>query len=122
MAVDWTVALYFIVPAVGFSIYFYLSLWRETPTWPALIPAWAWLALLYVITGLGGIRQFVEEADVLFLLQKPDWIQRLRRFGLIYSVILKVGAAAFGIIIAAPFLAAHGLRAMDLAGIGIMAV
>jgi predicted ABC-type exoprotein transport system permease subunit len=122
MAVDWTVALYFIAPAVGFGIYSYVSLWRETPAWADLIPAWTWLALLYIITGLGGIRQFVEEADVLFLLRKPHWIQRLRRFGLIYSVILKAGAVASGIIIAAPFLNARGLGAADLAGIGILAV
>nr|WGD57389.1 ABC transporter permease [Bacillus subtilis]WGD77362.1 ABC transporter permease [Bacillus subtilis]WGD80271.1 ABC transporter permease [Bacillus subtilis]WGD84632.1 ABC transporter permease [Bacillus subtilis]WGD95267.1 ABC transporter permease [Bacillus subtilis] len=89
--IDWTVALYIVLPAIAFVIYQYIDLmngrgllyeWSE-------VAEWRWL---YAVCGLimftGSIRTFLMEADKVFLLQKKEIIYQLKRYALLYSFLV----------------------------------
>jgi predicted ABC-type exoprotein transport system permease subunit len=93
MAVDWTVALYIVLPALGFAAATYISWWREPPAAFSLVPASALSGLFFALSLVsGGYRFFVLEADQLFV---RGWTEQLLRCGLLYSAALQtLGAAA----------------------------
>ncbi|WXB83231.1 ABC transporter permease [Bacillus subtilis subsp. subtilis] len=86
--IDWTVALYIVLPAIAFVIYQYIDLmngrgllyeWSE-------VAEWRWLyAVCVLIMFTGSIRTFLMEADKVFLLQKKEIIYQLKRYALLYS-------------------------------------
>ncbi|MEF3306630.1 ABC transporter permease [Paenibacillus sp. GYB003] len=116
MAVDWTVALYIVIPAVAVAVYHYVSWWRDMPAWGAAVPVEAWLGALYVLSGFGALRLFVEEADQLFLIRNEAWMSRLLRLGTAYSLTVRALSAALAAGLAAPFLVrAHGCDGPQLA-------
>lgn len=109
MAVDWTVALYIVIPALLVAGYQYVSWWRDMPAWGSAVPAAGWLTVLYAATGLGALRLFVEEADQLFLIRNSAWMGRLKKLGLGYSVTLRALLSIAAVALVAPFLVrAHG--------------
>lgn len=84
---DWTIALYFIVPALVFSGIYYHSLWiRELS---AEEPAYFLLGLFVFsfATYSRGMRSFFEKADSLFLIQHPVHMQKLIKYGMVYTCI-----------------------------------
>lgn len=86
MAVDWTVALYIVIPALFFGGYQYVLWWQEPPYWLKQVPYFMWRSALFLFTVSGTVRYFVEEADQLFLVQRSDWFRRMMAWGAAYSL------------------------------------
>ena len=103
-AVDWTVALYFVIPTLYFLIKMYIDWWKVQPSWLAYLPFNSFALILLLFTLRGDIRVFVEEADQLFLYQKGGWIKRLRILSIAYSIILYLFATCLLFIYLAPLL------------------
>lgn len=84
---DWTIALYFIVPALVFSGIYYHSLWTRELS--AEEPAYFLLGLFVFsfATYSRGMRSFFEKADSLFLIQHPVHMQKLIKYGMVYTCI-----------------------------------
>ena len=82
---DWTVWLYLLVPALAIFIGFYREWWGEIPSWAVTIP-WDIISLVVItlIISTSKIIIFVENADQVILLQKPNWLLSLKRWGLLY--------------------------------------
>ncbi len=103
-AVDWTVALYIVIPFAYIFIDYYLSLWRTVPGWLFSIPLNALVGIILVFIWSGTVRIFLEDADQLFLLQRKEWISRIIKYSLGYSVGSNLLATSFLLIILAPLL------------------
>jgi ABC-2 type transport system permease protein len=88
-AVDWTVAIYLVIPGLLVAGYHYASWWREAPGWFGWIPYSIVLVVFYLFAWSGTIRFFVEEGDQLFLRQNQTWFSRLMRYGWRYSLLLQ---------------------------------
>jgi ABC-2 type transport system permease protein len=99
-AVDWTVALYIVLPALVFFIYQYISWWDKVPDWfvfmEALIRGTGQgilqgrdyaliLPALYLSAFSASIRYFVDAADQLFVI-RSIWYRAQLRLGLLYSL------------------------------------
>ncbi|TMV45099.1 hypothetical protein FE783_30015 [Paenibacillus mesophilus] len=109
MAVDWTVALYIVIPALLVAGYQYVSWWGDMPGWGRAVPETAWLIVLYISCGLGSLRLFLEEADQLFLLRNAEWMRRLKGSGLGYSLSVRVFLSLIAVGFLSPFLVqVHG--------------
>lgn len=61
-AVDWIVAIYFVVPALIAVGYVYSSWWLNPPEWFAMIPFSLVLTGLYILCNLGTTLSAVPEA------------------------------------------------------------
>jgi len=103
-AVDWIVALYYVIPCLAISLYSYFSWWRAVPGWLFSIPLNALLGIILIFIWSGTVRIFLEDADQLFLLQRKVWVSRIIKYSLGYSVGLNLLATSFLLIILAPFL------------------
>ncbi|SFI48710.1 ABC-2 type transport system permease protein [Paenibacillus sp. UNC496MF] len=105
-ALDWTVWVYVLVPAVWIAGGTYADLWHHPPSWLANLPLWTGERLPLVVVFAGRFRSFAEEADVLFLLQKRSWIQGLLLRGAAYTagVLLLLSGVLYGALL--PFFAA----------------
>ncbi|WLD94692.1 ABC transporter permease [Alkalihalobacillus sp. AL-G] len=87
--VDWTIALYLIIPGIAIFIGIYRSWWLDTPKWIEGIPLAAMFILLYFFCWAGGFRTFLQDADQLFLLQKKKVIFDLKKWAMLYSILLQ---------------------------------
>lgn len=104
LIVDWIIALYFIVPALVILGFQYHSWWLTAPVWIKHVPYILVVLVLYRVATMGTVRLFVEEADQLFLLQHPKWIQRLKQWGLTYSLFFHLTISAAITALLAPLL------------------
>ncbi len=103
-AIDWTVGLYIVLPAVFIGLDSYILLWKNQYGWIEAIP-FSWLLLaIYLFTWLGNIRTFMEEGDQLFLLQHRSWIRRIITLGIGYTVILNILLSLMVFFLFAPLL------------------
>ncbi len=84
-ALDWTVWLYFIVPGLLVAFGIYRDWWRDMPLWLAVLPDGAVMLPMLLLVWTGHLRLFIEDADILFLRQRPEWIRGLMGFGAGYS-------------------------------------
>ncbi|WP_444684620.1 ABC transporter permease [Alkalicoccus luteus] len=92
MVIDWTVALYIVVPILAIGGYYYAQLWQGNMehlfTW---MTPFRWSFLLLIIIHAGTLRLFVVEADMLFLRKFPAAFQRIKRTGVVYTLLLNGG-------------------------------
>ncbi|ANE46729.1 hypothetical protein SY83_11100 [Paenibacillus swuensis] len=58
---------------------------------------------LYLFCWTGTIRSFIHEADQLFMLTQPDRMQSLKRYSLLYSVIIHLVSCAVVWVILLPY-------------------
>ncbi|MBD2871334.1 ABC transporter permease [Paenibacillus arenilitoris] len=102
---DWTVWLYLLIPGLIIGGGLYRELWTDMPSWAGNVP---WLIIypfvLFIVMLLGHIRVFVEDADRLFLLQRPEWLQALKRRGILYSFATKAAILLLPYALLLPFL------------------
>lgn len=80
---DWTVVLYFVVPALLLGGKFYYDWWNKPLAVPDQIVelnVWYYLFMLPLFTA--RLRTWQEEADILFLRQLPSWWHTFIGFGL----------------------------------------
>ncbi|WP_276355014.1 ABC transporter permease [Cohnella caldifontis] len=99
-ALDWTVWIYFIVPGLLYAVGTYRAWWLYPPDWLTGLPAGlaALPTLLLALTG--QLRVLVEEADILFLRQRLDWMRSIMGIGAAYTFLMHVlqSALAFGLL------------------------
>lgn len=81
-AVDWTVALYLVIPGLIFLIERYIVWWRNEPAFLANVSFTFLLAVIFLFSWAGSLRLYVDPADQLFLLQRSDWMRKYIRIGL----------------------------------------
>lgn len=105
MVVDWTIALYMIVPALAIGIYHYRAWMIEEPEWLASAPPFAFWAALALIVCTGQIRWFLEEADALFILQREAWLKNVKLLGALQSLLKS--AVSLAVFLAAVFPLLH---------------
>ncbi|WP_189017214.1 ABC transporter permease [Paenibacillus marchantiophytorum] len=89
MAVDWIIAIYFVIPLIIVAGYQYYSWWVKQPDWFSWITPMVVAVVFYLFTWLGTIRYFVEEGDQLFLRQNQTWFHHLMVLGYRYSLVLQ---------------------------------
>ncbi|UJF31805.1 ABC transporter permease [Paenibacillus hexagrammi] len=89
MAVDWVIAIYFVIPLLILAGYQYYSWWAAQPSWFGSISMSMIATVFYVFTWLGTIRYFVEEGDQLFLRQNQNWFRHIMLLGYRYSLVLQ---------------------------------
>ncbi|WP_058302753.1 ABC transporter permease [Gorillibacterium timonense] len=97
LIVDWTIAVYVILPVAGVVGYNYVKWWIEPPDWFFYVSFDLVRAALFLFILQGTVRYFLEEADQLHFLQGERWADRFRRSGSIYSAVacaVSVGAVA----------------------------
>lgn len=104
---DWTVMLYVVIPAFALAVRQYLLWWREPAALTAL-PLSLGLAIAFSFTLTGNPRLFIDPADPLFLWQCRSWIQRLFIYSLCYSALGDGLTVGLLLLIALPWLNAHG--------------
>lgn len=91
---DWTVALYIIIPGLLFAIGTYRSWWQQPPDWLLGMPEPLAAMLMLVFVWLGSLRTFVQEADVLILRQRPAMMKELAAYGIVYTTIMRTMSTA----------------------------
>lgn len=84
--IDWTVALYIVIPGGLLGLWEYWHWWTVPPAWLSPIPLSVWLTVCYIFAWSGSMRIFVEEADQLFLVQYRKWMSNIARLSLGYCV------------------------------------
>ncbi|MED1741501.1 ABC transporter permease [Bacillus swezeyi] len=104
LVIDWTVALYIILPAAAIAVYQYVK-WLNGGGFPhdewlarfvLLIPA--------VFALLGSVRTFLMEADQLYLLQNKTAVFEMKLNGFIYCLLLQLCKWLFMMAIFSPIL------------------
>ncbi|MHC5561889.1 ABC transporter permease [Bacillus spizizenii] len=105
--IDWTVALYIVLPALAFVIYQYIDLMNGRGLfyeWSEMME-WRWLyAVCVLIVCTGSIHTFLMEADKVFLLQKKEIIYQLKQYALIYSFLVTLAKWLLLFFIVLPFI------------------
>ncbi|MDR6551547.1 ABC transporter permease [Paenibacillus qinlingensis] len=89
MAVDWVIAIYFVIPLLIVAGYHYYAWYMTPPTWLSGISIHTVATLFYIYTWMGTLRYFVEEGDQLFLRQNEGWFRHIMHLGYRYSVVLQ---------------------------------
>ncbi|KRG09383.1 hypothetical protein ACA29_23400 [Lederbergia galactosidilytica] len=95
--VDWTVFVYFVLPATVISVFVYFVLpatvisffiyrswWLEMPNWMDGVPIQL-LALFFLLLWGDHFHTYVREADRIFLRKNKKLFLQLKQWGIIYS-------------------------------------
>ncbi|MGG3572691.1 ABC transporter permease [Bacillus gobiensis] len=106
LVIDWTVALYLVLPALGVFIYHYIGIyngsveivWLENTGWPWFYASLALLSLF------GSMHTFLLEADQLYLLQMKKTVKELKIFAYWYSFAVLFFKWILILLVYAPFL------------------
>ncbi len=103
-ALDWTVWLYLLVPGLVIGIGLYREWWIEMPGWAVMVP-WTLFPLpFFLYMSMSSLRTFTEEADKLFMLQRPRWLRCLWIYGMLYTGVKDMLVYALGFATILPFL------------------
>jgi ABC-2 type transport system permease protein len=103
-AVDWTVALYIVIPSLVYSVYHYLGWWHTIPAWLDYLPFNMLVAVVFIFAWSGTIRIFLEEADQLFLIQKDTWYSAIVKLSVIYSTVFNMIITCLIFLVLTPFM------------------
>lgn len=115
--VDLTILLYIVIPGLLLFSRFYYDFWQSPlPAVLANLPLGTMVTLMLAATGLRGLIMHLEPADILFLHNRPGWMNGLKLRGLLGSAgHLAVLSCAAGAVLA-PFLTRiYGMSAGDIA-------
>nr|WP_295972291.1 ABC transporter permease [uncultured Bacillus sp.] len=83
---DWTIILYLVIPTVVIGSFMYAEAWQSIELyWSSLIPFPLLLLVLLLLTASGNFRTYLQEADLLYLLQQKPLLHGLKRYGLAWS-------------------------------------
>jgi ABC-2 type transport system permease protein len=119
-ALDWTVWVYLLIPGVWIGGGFYREWWMKPPAWMIDFPLWlvAILPLVWILSG--KLRVFVEDGDMLFLLQKQDWIRKLTGFGAGYTLAVQgVGTTLLFVLLLPLLVKGSGLTGTEVILLGL---
>ncbi len=86
---DWSVWIYLLIPGVVVLGGLYREWWLNMPDWAYNVP---WTAvypvgLFLMLMLTGQVTVPVEAADKLFLLQRPQWLERLKLRAMLYTAV-----------------------------------
>lgn len=109
IVIDWTVALYIVIPALFIGAKQYLHLWESPPSFLTSIPVNLLFLVCYLFAWAGSIRIFLIEGDQLFLINKESWIKRIIVCGLCYSFALNLLLSFLFFALLAPIMFQHYL-------------
>ncbi|MFJ7735593.1 ABC transporter permease [Lysinibacillus sp. NPDC097287] len=114
--IDWTVALYFVVPAAIISFFLYKDFATYVETlWVAQVPLIIWIMLLLLFTGMPTIRTYLQRADRLFLIQDSKQMIQLKRAGFTWTLTKHLCRIGVYLALLAPiFIKVHHLTILDL--------
>ncbi|MEI5906369.1 ABC transporter permease [Bacillus spongiae] len=102
---DWTVLIYITVPALFFGSLLYMKMWEDANSyWHSDLPFSFLLIPILVACSSGNFRTYLLKADLLFLLQHKQVIQRLKMVGFTLSVFRSFLFIAFIIFMAFPII------------------
>ncbi|MFJ7951870.1 ABC transporter permease [Lysinibacillus sp. NPDC096418] len=114
--VDWTVALYIVIPGaiIGFFLYKDFATYVET-LWVSQVPLVFWIVLLLLFTGMPTIRTYLQRADRLFLIQNSKQMIQLKRAGFTWTLTKHLCRIGVYLALLAPiFINVHNLTILDL--------
>ncbi|MEW9031651.1 MAG: ABC transporter permease [Planifilum fimeticola] len=80
--VDWTVALYLVIPGLILLVERYIAWWKGGAAWVAEVPSLLLWTASFLFSWSGPFRLYLEPADQLFLLQRSDWMRTYTITGL----------------------------------------
>ncbi|MCJ8011766.1 ABC transporter permease [Paenibacillus sp. KQZ6P-2] len=111
---DWTVLLYILIPGLLLGGRLYYGLWKEPlPEWSGQLPFAAVPVLLLLAASLGSILLLVREGDVLFLVQRKNWLHGIMLRSSLYSMVSAAVKTSICYLLLLPFLVRqfqeHGL-------------
>src|SRR5699024_10691267 len=95
--IDWVIFLNLSIPAIGIGIIVYIDLWNDFASyWFSDLPFSLFIGLLFFISSFGSNRMFMQDADILFLLDRKKLYRGFRKWGFfssffhlyLYSVVL----------------------------------
>lgn len=86
-AVDWIVWLYILIPVLAILGYNYYLLWQGTVQWIETYPPFLIWFSFFFLTRIGTVRLFVQEGDLLFLRRQSQWLHRLMKLGVGYTLL-----------------------------------
>ncbi|WP_157685393.1 ABC transporter permease [Paenibacillus donghaensis] len=87
---DWRVLAYLIIPALLYLIRYYMYLWSSKPEWIYNIQIQHFALFFFAVIGFSTFRYFFDYADQLFLLQRKSWIMKIRKYGMIYAILIHI--------------------------------
>ncbi|MFE3576444.1 ABC transporter permease [Lysinibacillus sp. NPDC059133] len=114
--VDWTVALYVVVPAIVIGFFLYKDFILNISTsWVIHIPLVFIIVLLFLITRIETIRTYLQRADHLFLIQNRKQMVRLKQAGLYWSLSMHLILLGSGLALLAPiFIIVYHVTVLEL--------
>ncbi|WP_017186240.1 ABC transporter permease [Alkalibacillus haloalkaliphilus] len=110
--IDWTTIVYLILPLVTI---FMLDVWISPGQyWSEDIPFYGVSLLILLFCSSGSIRTYLYEADLLFLIQRPDLMKRLRLYSFGLSVVKSATHILMVLLLFLPvLLVIYELKVMD---------
>ncbi len=114
--VDWVALIYIILSPVIFAVVIYIDMWRDiTSYWFTFLPFSSVVYLLFIFSLLGRFRFFMQEADIVFLMDCPKLYKGLRSWSFAYSLLRLLFSTILFMVIVLPFLVqGHGLELAEL--------
>ncbi|WP_273717066.1 ABC transporter permease [Alkalihalobacillus pseudalcaliphilus] len=105
MIVDWVVWFYILLPAAVFGGYQLHALWQGEMEWAFEVPLMFLMLFFIMFSWSGTLRLFILEGDLLFLRKNKEWLKKLMKYGLCYSVWMTIAwTTILGLLIAPLFL------------------
>jgi ABC-2 type transport system permease protein len=85
---DWTIQLYFLIPALIITPFVYMDVWRNIDYyWHPSIPFFVPLSIILLLSYRGNIRTYLQDADLLYLIQQNKLIYGLKLYGFFLSLV-----------------------------------
>lgn len=90
VVIDWIIMLYIVVPVALILASVHVQLWQITlPNWLVNMPFQYTTFIFVIVTILGSLILRLEAADVLILKQHAKVMNGLKRYGLLYSLLIQ---------------------------------
>lgn len=114
--VDWTVALYIVIPGAIIGFFLFKDFATSVQTlWVAHIPLIIWIILLLFVTRMPAFRSYLQHADRLFLIQNHKQMVQLKQAGFIWTLAKHLGKMIVFLGLLSPiFFKVHHLVLLDL--------
>lgn len=107
MVVDWTIALYIVIPFLIFGVEQYVNLWNTSQNWLTGVPFNLLMSITAFFAWSGTTRLFIKEADQLFLWSRKKWIKKLMIRGIAYSTAINFIFNVVFFLLLAPLFIGH---------------
>ncbi|MEC2074866.1 ABC transporter permease [Metabacillus fastidiosus] len=86
--VDWTIALYIVMPALVAAVMVYKEAWQNISLyWHEDLPFLLLLVLVFLFSLTGNFRTYIMEADLLYVIQREKLLYGLKLHAFIFSII-----------------------------------